>query len=420
MQKKTKWLARMRSMAGGDSLGEIYYRFLMMHTGFTIFTGLPGVFINTFLMNQSSSMDPVLIFNALSYSGTAVGMLLSAAVVHWLNAGIVSVIGIFGYDLLYLQLILLNGHAADYVILLGVTNGIASAFYWMSYSQLLTEYTDLQNRDSGMAIVSMMSSAVNVAVPLLAGFLISALGRTAGYNAVFGLAFAIGLATAASAIRLPKPDMKKSRVRHKQALRLMRKQKSLRFSLLSESCKGIREGAFGFILSIFLYRLIQSEALIGFNTFLSSGVSIASFLIISRYVVGANRIRYMKIALAFLFAFSVLNVFVMNPLILIVFTVVNAFFAGFIVNSSFGNFLDAMQMVPEARDLRPELFAQKELYLATGRCTGVLAILLVDRLTGGSMVWQALSLVFLTATQLGTVAASAHASSLVEKQKKEV
>lgn len=417
MAKQIKWIARLRGMVGGDSLGTTYYRFLLVHTGFTIFTSLPGVFVNTFLMSRGGSMDPVLLYNALAFTGTAAGMLLSSSVVHRLNAGIVSVIGIFGYSLFYLQLIFLNSSAVDHVFLLGVTNGLASAFYWLSYSQLLTEYTDLQNRDSGMAIVSIMSSGVNVAAPLFSGFLISALGGV-GYNTVFGLAVAIGLVTALGAMRLPKPEMEPGRVDHRRALRLLHSQKALYYAMLGESCKGIREGAFGFILSILLYRLIRSEALIGFNSFLSSAVSILSFLLISKYVIASNRIRFMKAALAFLFVFSVINVFTMNPFVLVVFTVVNSFFAGFIVNSSFGTFLDAMQLIPEAKNLRPELFALKEIFLATGRCLGVFIILLLDRLSGGSAMWQALSLVFLTVTQMGTVAASAHASSLVEQQKK--
>lgn len=418
MRKISGFAGRIRTIMGGDGLGDTYYRFLAVHVGFMIFTGLPGVFINTFLMSQSRNMDVVLIYNMLSFSGTAVGMFLSADVVHRFHPGVVSVLGILGYNLLYLQLIFLNTRAAEFVVLLGLTNGLAGAFYWISYSQLLTEYTDLSNRDSGMAIVSIMSSIINLVVPLLSGVLISAAGRQVGYNLVFVLAFAMGLVTAVGAIRLPKLQSKETqKAHHKSALSLILQQKPLQFTLLSEGFKGVREGAFGFILSILLYRLIQSEALVGFSTFLSSGVSIFSFLIISRRIVPANRIKSMEIALVSLFAFSVVFVFFVNPVMLILFTVVNAFFAGFILNSSFGLFLDAVQVLPEARILRPELFAVKELCLATGRCAGVLVIMAIDRATGGNLTWQAISLVLLTATQVVPVSASRKAARLVEEIK---
>lgn len=418
MGKTATFLGRARTAVGGDGLGETYYKFLAMHTGFMIFTGLPGIFINTFLMSQTDNMDVVLVYNMLTYMGTALGMLISADVVHLFHPGVAAVLGILGYDLLYLQLIVFNTQSASHVVLIGVTSGLAGAFYWISYSQLLTEYTGIGNRDSGMAIVSIMSNIVNLAIPLLSGGIISFSGRSIGYNIVFSMAFVIGIVTAVAAIRLPKPPVKeKKRVQHKTAIQLIFHQKALQFSLLSEGVKGIREGAFGFILSVFLYRLIQSEALIGFNTFLSAAVSIFSFLIISRKITGSNRIRAMKISLTFMLLFSVVYIFTMNAPMLIVFTLVNSFFAGFLVNSSFGIFLDALQVIPNARELRPELFAFKEISLATGRCCGVLVIMAIDRLSGGNLIWQAISLVILTLTQFITVWASKNASGFVEEMK---
>lgn len=409
---KTSFIERIRKIIGGDALETTYYRFLLVHTTFLIFNGLPSVFINTFLMKQTGSMNIVLVFNCLNFLGTALGMFLSSAAVHWFNSGVVSVLGIFGYNLLYLQLIVLNTHAADYVLLLGLTSGLAGAFYWISYSELLTQYTNLNNRDSGMAIVSIVGSVVNSIIPFIAGAIISAVGGIAGYNVVFGLAFVIAIVTAVGAIRLPKPHGKTPRGHHRQTLRFSFQHKALFYSLLSEGFMGIREGAFGFILSILLYRLIQSEVVIGFNTFLSSVAAVTSFMIISRRIRAKNRIQYMQIAVFSLLVFSVVNVFTINPIILILFTIVNSFFSGFIVNSTFGIFLDAIQISPGAEKMRPELFAQKELFLATGRCLGIFIIMLIDRLSGGLM-WQAVSLVILTLTQLGTIAACGHAMKLV-------
>jgi len=406
---------RIRTAVGGDMLNDKYYKFLLVHTGFTIFTALPGVFINTFLMGQTNNMDVVLIYNALSYAGTAIGMFFSAAVVHRFQSGVVSVLGILGLNLLYFQLILFNTHAADYVVLLGVTSGLANAFYWVSYTQLFTEFTNLQNRDSGMAIVSIMSSVVNVIIPLLAGAVISGIGGMPGYDVIFGLAFVIGLVTAVGAIRLPKTKMSTGQVHHKEAFLAVLRHKALLFGMLSEGCKGIREGAFGFILSILLYKLIKSEILVGFNTFLSSAASIVSFILMSKMVKSFNRIKYMEISVAVLFAFSLVNIFTINPVMLIAFTVVNAFFSGFILNSSLSSFLDAVQIFPDLDDLRPEIFAQKELCLATGRCLGIFLIMFVNILSGNALIWQAVSLLILTLTQVGTIAACKHTTRLVKE-----
>ena len=54
----------------------------------------------------------------------------------------------------------------------------------------------------------------------------------------------------------------------------------------------------------------------------------------------------------------------------------------------------------------------KEFFLSSGRCSGLLFIVLIDSLTGGDTVWQAVSLTVLSAAQFGTVALSKRANAL--------
>jgi len=406
---------QMKTAVGGGLLSNTFYRFLMVHISFLIFTGLPGIYINTFLMNQNANINVVFLYNILSFMGTALGMFVSAAALHRFNSGIVSLIGIVGYNLLYLQLILFGTHSADYVVLLGITNGIAGAFYWMSYSQLLTDNSDLTNRDSALAIISIAGAVVNLLIPFVSGAAISAIGGTHGYRFIFILAFVIAVFTAISAISLPKQKRAPTPVRHMETIRHVLRNKSLLFALLSELCKGVREGAFGFILTILLYKFIKSELLIGFNTLLASAAAIISFLIMSRRIKGRNRIKYMQLAAVSLLIFSIFNIFTISPIVLILFTVVNSFFSGFIVNSSFSTFLDAIQLVPGSDERRPELFAQKELFLATGRSFGVVVLILINTLTGGNVLWQAIALAGLSLTQIITIAMSKHAMELVNQ-----
>lgn len=412
---KGNFTSRLKTAIGGNLLDHSFYRFLFMHISFLTFTGLPGVFINTFLMSQTKDINVVLFYNCLSFLGTAFGMFLSAAALHRFNTAAVAVVGIIGFNLLYLQLILLNTHSADYVVLLGITNGFAGSFYWMSYSQFLTEFSSLKNRDSALAILSISGSTVNLVVPFVSGIVISSVGGIHGYNVIFILAFVIAIFTAVACSRLPKSKSTKVHVQHTETVKHVIHNKSILFALLSEMCKGLREGIFGFILTILLYKFIKSELLIGFNTLLASLASIISFVFISRRVKSKNRAKYMKLAFLCLLMFSIFTLFQLNPIILIVFTMVNSFFSGFIVNSSFSTFLDAIQVVPGSNQKRPELFAQKELFLATGRCLGVLTLVVFNTVTGDSVFWQIAALALLTLTQIGTVALCGHTMKLTDE-----
>ena len=369
---KVNLLERIKYSFAGNQLSSIFYRFLRVHASFMVFTTLPSVFINTYLMGQTNNFNVVLLYNAMVYLFSAFGMFFSAAVIHRFSSGAVSLVGIIGYNLLYLQLILYGEKAPDFAVLLGITAGLAGSFYWMSYSNLVTEYTDLQNRDSGLAVINITVSFINLLVPLISGILISLVGGINGYYTVFGLAFVIAVITAVGVIRLPKASCALGAVHYGDTFSHVWKHKCLLYGILAQGAMGMREGVFSFILNIILYSMIKNEALVGFNTFLSGGAAIASFMVINRIVRVHNRMKFMRIAVAALFAYSLCTIFTLNPVVVLLFTAVNSLFAGFITNSCFVSFLDAVQVVPSSGEKRPELFAMKELALAIGRCIGIL------------------------------------------------
>lgn len=60
------------------------------------------------------------------------------------------------------------------------------------------------------------------------------------------------------------------KVDYPRTLRAIGRNRHLLYSLAAQGCKGVREGAFTFILSIVLYQMVKNELLVGFNTFLSA------------------------------------------------------------------------------------------------------------------------------------------------------
>lgn len=408
--------ARAKTLVGGDRLGDDYYRFLLVHTCFLVFNRLPGVFINTMLLGQTNDLNVVVTYNGAFFLSSALAMVLAAWVLQRTNSGVTALMGIMGYNLLYLALLVLGSGAARWHIPLGILTGLADGCYWLSYGHLLSDATDLSNRDSGIAIVSIFSNVVNLVIPLFSGFLIGRVGGMNGYLTVFALAFAVSLITAAAALRLPKRRMNGAvKVNYRYSCGVVWRSKKLLYGLLGQGVKGVREGAFTFILSIVLYQLVQNELLVGFNTFLSAMAAIASFVIASRLLRMANRVRFMGAAVAVLTGIAALCLFHLNPVMVILYTVVNSFFAGFLENSTYSTFLDVMQLVPEMDDHRPELLAINDTILEVGRCIGLGIILGMNAWLGGGIRAQVLSLLVLTLTQVGTVALCGKAMRLAEK-----
>ncbi len=380
-------------------LGGTFSRFLLMHTCFMIFTTLPGVFINIFLLGQTEDMNVVLYYNAVFFISGAVCMALASYVLSRFNPSVVAVVGILFYNLLYLTLILLGKNASKYFVLLGLIIGIADGFYWIAYGYLLSTCTNLENRDKGIATVSFFSAVVNLLIPLLSSMIISKIGSIQGYLVVFGLAFVVAVATGIMAVLLPRPPKTDESIHYKDTVRLIKKERCLAFSLAGQSVKGIKEGIFTFILSILLFNLVKNELLIGFNTFLSAIAAIISYGIIRRYVTRENRVIYMAIAVVVLSCYNVSVLFFLNVWTIVLFSVIDAFFTGFIVNSSYSIFLDAIQVVPNADKRRPELLVINEALLVLGRCIGLIVMIVINLATDSDMLWQVAGLLFLTLTQ---------------------
>lgn len=419
----TNLIKRLRCAVGGDTLKADYYIFLLVHSSFLISVRLPGVFINTLLLGESNDIDIVMKYNLVFFLAGSISMLVAAQVLHRTSPGFVAVSGIVGYNVLYLLLILLllrGRTVSDYHLLLGSLMGVADGFYWLAYGNLLSDTTELDNRDSGIAIVSICMSVVNLVIPLLSGWIIAKSGNLTGYLIVFIMAFAMSVVTGVLAIRLPKKHTQAgNRVEYVRTLRLAWQDKSLRYALLTQGSKGIREGVFTFILSIILYQLISSEWLIGVNTFVAALVSILSYTLMSRLLTYKNRLGYMLLATTVLSMAAAVCLFQLNVAMIFVFTILNSLFAGFIENSSYSNFLDKLQDVSLLASHRPEMFAVNECVLVLGRSVGIAIILLIGTFFGSSLTVQMVSVLILSVTQFITVIFCRKSQAAGKNEKKE-
>ena len=107
-----------------------------------------------------------------------------------------------------------------------------------------------------------------------------------------------------------------------------------------------------FILNIILYQLIKSEFLIGCNSLLTGLVSIVSFWFMSHTFRPDNRRRFMLLAVIGLTGITIVCYWFLNPAMVILFAVVNAFLAGMVEISCYTTFFDVSQSVKSIEDFR--------------------------------------------------------------------
>lgn len=405
MKREHSIKRKIKYVLGGTALGHHYYQFLLVHTLFLVFTRIPGIFINTLLMNQTGSINSTLFYNGAIFAACAAMMLLSAHIMHRTQSKVTAVIGILGYNLLYLCYILFQDRVGQYYMLFGLANGMADGFYYISYGRMILSCTETWNRDSGMGIISIFSAAVNLLVPLFSGSLISLIGGVKGYVVVFIVAFLVAFATLLAVFRLPNEirHREKPGVHYLKFLKLICQKRQILYGLLGETMKGVREGTFMFILNMILYQLVKNEFLIGCNSFLSGAASILCFWFMSHFIRPDNRQKYMVAAICILTGVSLISLWAVNPVMVVVFAVINAFFAGMIEISCYTTFFDISQSVPEAEQYTPELLAFHEVFVVVGRCAGLFAFAVINTIFHGALQAQLASLLLLTVFQFFTV-----------------
>jgi YQGE family putative transporter len=289
-------------------------------------------------------------------------------------------------------------HMKSLMYVTAFLSGTAGAFYWAGHNTLIPHYTTPQNRDIGVSILCIIQGAATLFVPIFSGEVISFTDAVfgspeIGYRVIFGL----GMLTVAAQVRyqrrLPavEPPLRKSKIR--LAVKLFARKLTLRYCLCYEFLRGFRDGAFAFILNMVLFELVTSESLVGLNAFLTGVLSILGAWAYGKLVTPRLRVRYTVIAATAMSAFcSLLFAFPSVPVVML-FAVVNAFFALFISNVSSNSTIDALTENALCRKALGETLSIREGFLALGRVSGLSVFFLVpDDLPGKTAAMLALTL----------------------------
>lgn len=400
---------------GCQKLSNVFFKFMKSHVMFYIFTTLPGVFINTFFMNLTDDINVVLLYNAINYVFAPVGMQFAAIVLRKFSVSACSVTGVVLYNIYYILLLILQERVLDYYILLAALIGLAGGFYWMSYGILFSSYSNNENRDRATSLMNIATSMVAMLVPLISGAIISLFGGMWGYISVFALALLIALMTALVIIRLPVQRMEQKKSNLGQCYKMVFKSKTWLTGMSIMMGLNIREGAYMFIMNVLIYQFVNSEALVGLNSFLGACAGITASFLFGKMIHKNNRIKAMLVAISVIVTGAVFYLFTMNVYTAILFSVLCSSFTVFHTASVTNTNLSLFELMPGARGQWPELMAVRDIFVGTGRLISVLVIVLSNLLTGGSMFWQGVVLVALTAFQYLTVMLSKKCLKNLEK-----
>ena len=336
---------------------------------------LESIFVNTLLLRVSDGdMRTVLVYRAVTFVFSAVGIWIASMLSGKINSVMAIRIGCLLYALAFVILFFGMDELTSLMHIVGALVGAAGGVYFLGHNMLLTHYTTPQNRALGLSIMALIQGITALLMPLVSGLVIGISPGMIGYRIMFGVAIAAMIVQLSFARKLTPVASAPQKSQLRLAFKLVAKRLTLRLMLLMELFRGLREGVFAFFLNIVLFEIVASESIVGLNAFLAGAASIVAAWLYGRIATPRNRAALTGIAASAAVGFCALLLFALQPVTIILLSIVTAFLAIVIMNSVVNTSFDILGQDEASRSAMSELMAIRELPMQIGRLGGILVV----------------------------------------------
>ncbi len=342
---------------------------------FTIALGLSNTFVNIFIWRIKKDFISIGYFNLFIHITTPITFILAGYISKKKDGTIALRIGIFFHAIYFFLILILKNGAANYLIFLGSFLGIAAGFYWLAFHVLSFDLTNDMNRDTFNSYNGMISSLSGMFAPISAGFIISRMFKLTGYYLIFGISFSIFIIIVVISLFLHTHKVGND---FKLLKTIKTCEKSCNSIIVGTLFFGIRNGVIMFLINLLIFITLKSELSIGKISLLGAFISVFSFQVIEHFMKPVKRKLFLWTGAIMMF-FSVSTLYLhINLTTLIIFTLINSFFAPFFnvpFNSASYNILDKTNKSNE----RIEFIIYKEIFLNIGRIIGIIGFIILAK-----------------------------------------
>ena len=349
---------------------------------FTLAMGLSGIFINIFFWRQTNDITVIVIYNLLQYISIPVNFLFAGMLSKRKN-GIWALRVGFGMFALFYSLILIIGNKGNaYIYILGIVNGIAAGFYWLAFSILCFDFTDINNRDTFNGYNGSIAGIAGALAPVTSGYIISSFGGIRGYNIVFALTLSLFIVLIILSIGLKCKECS-SKLQFKRIfLKNCEEWNEIRKSTMFW---GFRDVIIGFLVNILIIEVTKSEFSLGKLSLIGSFLSAVGFMLVQKIIKPKHRIISIFLGTIISFLAVIGLIIRVNYTTILIFTFLNSFFLPFFMIQLSSSTFNVINRVHE-EDMRVEYVINKEIVLNIGRIISSLILILVLNIFKGPYV----------------------------------
>ena len=260
---------------------------------------LSSVFINIFLFKKQGDWETVGFYNLAMYAAIVPAFWLGGHLSKKWGDWVPYQLG-FGFNaMVFLAVLIWRENAPSHPIVLGLMAGLGIGFYYLGQHSLTLDLTHSKTRDYFLSLSMFLSSVLRILAPAMAGCLIEVLrspglggsldNSSTGYYVVFTIALLIYVSLAVKSLQMRlKP--KGGKFEYWRVLTLSHnlnwnRQMGAQFIL------GLRNGVFWFVVAILVYRVSQSEAIVGSYSMMGNFLAVLTAYGLSLWAGAKNRER---------------------------------------------------------------------------------------------------------------------------------
>ncbi|HET9847009.1 MAG TPA: hypothetical protein VFR68_00430 [Candidatus Dormibacteraeota bacterium] len=355
-------------------------RFLVFINGaYTAANLLAGTFLAIFLWRASHDLTPIAIYSGLSALMIPLAFISNGLIWRGIGAGASIRLGLFGNGFVYLVVLLLGNHAAQWVIALGLMRGIAEGFYWSGFHLVTYDTTCDEDRDRYFGAQATLNAFLGTALPPAAGAIIviggHAGGPYVGYELVFGLAAVMLMAAMVLAGRLP--SAARPRLSLRRVIWLAQRNPDWQWVTRARLADGFTSSLMGLVLTVLTYLVLKNEQQVGNFNGLMGLLGVLISLGLAALIKPQHRTIYALIGGTLLVLSTLLLPLYLTGWALLLFGLLRAVGGPLHGNALAPVALQVIDRDPTPRAMRYDYIVHSELCLGIGRVLSIGCFLLL-------------------------------------------
>ncbi|MFD2209183.1 MFS transporter [Virgibacillus halophilus] len=336
---------------------------------------LSNTFVNVYLWKQAGDYTTIAVYNLAIFIFQPITFIFAGIIAKKIDRIIVLRLGVSFLSLFFLAVLFLAEKSATYNFLLGGLLGIGYGFYWLAYNVLTFEITEPDTRDFFNGFLGVLQSLGGMIGPLAAGMIIVYLSDDIGYTVIFAVSFALFIGAVVCSFFL-KRRQAEGDFYFKRVLQERSRNKNWRKILDAHLFQGLREGIFGFVITIWVYLVTKSELSLGMFNLYCSGLSFVAYFLATKYIKPSRRKKAILFGAGMLF-FSLFIILIhMNYTTLIIYAVIIGIAYPILTVPYTSMTFDVIGKASKAKELRVEYIVVRELFANIGRVVSILIFLL--------------------------------------------